>query len=371
VHFIFKEKKFINYIIVMITSEKKFILEAMFCLQKMNEKEEGHYNNELCSSFFEDINNEVSIDTKMHDSVEIKDAAFSNEHDLLAMTKTLVDDHDAKTNETKVERKYTKDSTESKETTISSASNKDKLGNLNYDFIECSYNYKNNYENYVTKSLKSMLKFKNFSFDQEVQKRTFSLPQSSKSKILLIDLDETLIHSDFDSSDKNCSFFDYELSESVGFKVILRPGVHEFLKTLSSHFHIGLFTASIKEYADSVMNLLDPTGELFSFKCYRDSCIKVGRAYVKDLRIFGKDLKDIVLLDNSIYSFANNLSNGILIDSFYKDEKDNELQSMLGYLIDYIAKCDDVTFVNEQVFAFQKIFNSMLVDKKVNTFHDC
>lgn len=258
---------------------------------------------------------------------------------------------------------------------ISNSSNKRErnlfLESFQYDFIDSQSNYAENYQNYVYKVLKSMTKFKTLDLSKEIEKRKTIIPESSKKHVLLLDLDETLIHSDFEylennSNDQskaeklNLSFLDSDINEKVNFNVYLRPGVRSFLETMAQHFQIGIFTASIKEYADSVLSVLDPSNKIFSFKLYRESCIKIGRAYVKDLRIFeNKSFDNIILLDNNLYSFSNQLSNGILISSFYDEVSDSELNNITGYLTDYLAKCNDVKFVNDQVFRFKEIVESI------------
>jgi Dullard-like phosphatase family protein len=271
---------------------------------------------------------------------------------------------------------------------------------LKFDFVESSLNCKNNYQSYVSKVLKSITKFKNMSFIKEISKRRVNLPNTQKKHTLILDLDETLIHSKFEhenvenldeenlnysdaasrvtpSKEKeninpekensssleivNLSFYDKEIDEEVKFKVYLRPGVRDFLKIVSKDFQVGVFTASTQEYADAVLKFLDPNNEIFEFKLYRDSCIKLGRAYIKDLRIIkNRCLENVVLLDNNLYSFCNQLSNGILIYSFYDDHKDQELLSIQSYLTEYLAKCNDVKYVNDQVFNFQSILDEFL-----------
>ena len=55
--------------------------------------------------------------------------------------------------------------------------------------------------------------------------------------------------------------------------------------------------------------------------------------YVKDLRVFkDRDLKDIVLVDNSIVSFAFNFDNGVPISPFLWQKNDEELLYMVSYL---------------------------------------
>jgi len=100
---------------------------------------------------------------------------------------------------------------------------------------------------------------------------------------------------------------------------------------------------------------------MIKFRLYRNNCININdKIYVKDLRIIkGVDLKDILLIDNSMYSFAAQLTNGILINSFYNDKNDIELYNVLGYLLNFLYKADDVRLINEQFFNFQKISNDL------------
>ena len=67
-----------------------------------------------------------------------------------------------------------------------------------------------------------------------------------------------------------------------------------------------MFTASEQEYADPILDFLDPDGSLFQARFYRDSCVrhKEPSMFVKDLRIFQRDLSQVVLVDNSVCSFA-------------------------------------------------------------------
>ena len=223
----------------------------------------------------------------------------------------------------------------------------------------------------------------------------FSTLVKKGQKVLLIDLDETLIHSDFNKDyindkankydtiikfkdipeDLNINSEDYlerrrydneyekvnkEINEyKVG--IFVRKGVKQFLTEVSKYFVVGIFTASVKEYADAIIDYLDPNKNLIKFRLYRNNCINVDdKIYVKDLRILkGVDLKDIIILDNSIYSFAAQLRNGILVNSFFIDKNDIELYNVLGYLLNCLVKENDVRVINEQFFNFEKISNSL------------
>jgi CTD small phosphatase-like protein 2 len=51
-----------------------------------------------------------------------------------------------------------------------------------------------------------------------------------------------------------------------------------------------VYTASLQAYADTILDYLDPERTLFSYRLYRNNCLKLKlgeeTVYVKDLRIF-------------------------------------------------------------------------------------
>ena len=262
-------------------------------------------------------------------------------------------------------------------------------------------NYPGNYDNYIQTSLTHISQLRKIRFDYALSNKKIyeGVPDYTNKikpdkKILLIDLDETLIHSDFNleylndkkvkydtiikfkdtESDFEENYEDYydmrrkklkhELfNEEKEYKVgvFIRKGAKEFLTEVSKYFVVGIFTASVKAYADAVIDYLDPNKNLIQFRLYRNNCINVNdKIFVKDLRIIkGIDIKDIILLDNSIYSFSAQINNGILVNSFFNDKNDIELYNVLGYLLNFLVKEEDVRVVNEQFFNFDKIINDL------------
>lgn len=185
----------------------------------------------------------------------------------------------------------------------------------------------------------------------------------SEKKILLLDLDETLIHADFENLSPNHDeiiSFNADGNE-VFVGIILRPGVFEFLENLRKIFDIYIYTASKKEYADAVVDLLDPENKIFKGRFYRENCLNINnQLFVKDLSIFGEEnISKIILIDNSFYSFMNQISNGILVNSFYFDKNDTELLSVMNYLIGYVEKAADVRMINDGFFNFNKILEEI------------
>lgn len=70
------------------------------------------------------------------------------------------------------------------------------------------------------------------------------------------------------------------------------------------------------------------------------------------MRIFKEDqfsLKDIVIVDNSVFSFAHQIDNGIPIIPFYNDKTDEEMLHLI-YYINCLATSDDIPCQNRQAF---------------------
>jgi len=190
-----------------------------------------------------------------------------------------------------------------------------------------------------------------FQHDELKEKQIKLQPKKdpNKKKTLILDLDETLIHSgsninirisnpNYDlsnSSDSNVNIDSYNQNEyKEVFPVNIRPGLDNFLKFASKHFELGIFTASSKDYADNILELIDPYNDIFSFRLYRNSCINFKSIFcIKPISLIeNRTLDDIIIVDNNIMSFCDNLSNGYLIPSFYSDKADNELEKLEKYL---------------------------------------
>ena len=62
----------------------------------------------------------------------------------------------------------------------------------------------------------------------------------------------------------------------------------------------------------------------------------------------------MVIIDNSIISFANQLNNGILVSSFIDEKDDIILKGLIGYLKTVILKAEDVRLSNKISFGFEE-----------------
>jgi len=164
-------------------------------------------------------------------------------------------------------------------------------------------------------------------------------------KTLVLDLDETLVHCVTCEEGGDAKVVFSVQGRSVEAAVRVRPFAQACLQVASQLFEVVIFTASLSSYADRVLDLLDPSGELIQHRLYRENCLMTEGYYVKDLRVLcGRKLRDIVLVDNSVFSAAYQLENWVEVVSWYSDPGDTELLTLLRWLPKF-AKSSDVRSV--------------------------
>lgn len=149
---------------------------------------------------------------------------------------------------------------------------------------------------------------------------------------LVLDLDETLVHSSFTPIPGADFEIPLEMQGEVHTVYVKkRPGVDNFLRQVSEWYEIVVFTASLALYANPVMDLLDPL-KLVQLRLYREHCVLVGGCYVKDIAKLGRDLRRTVIVDNSPLSYVLQPENAIPITAFFTDDNDRELDKTLAVL---------------------------------------
>lgn len=188
-----------------------------------------------------------------------------------------------------------------------------------------------------------------------------------KKKTLILDLDETLIHSLSRGAPRSlgssgsCRMIELKVnSVATLYYVYKRPFCEFFLKEISRWFELQIFTASVKEYADPIIDWLESeivdhqlaakssSQSIFTKRYYRGDCTyRPGVGYIKDLsKIFAKedDLKNVVILDNSPISYALQENNGVMIEGWINDQNDRDLLNLLPMLYS-LSLCIDVRFI--------------------------
>ena len=156
-----------------------------------------------------------------------------------------------------------------------------------------------------------------------LQQPSYSTYASARSasrlsqKTLVIDLDETLIHSLAKGGRMSSGHMvEVKLNTAVGYAgttlgpqhpilyyVHKRPYCDEFLRKVCKWYNLVVFTASVQEYADPVIDWLEQERKYFAGRYYRQHCTFRNGAYVKDLSSIEPDLSKVIIIDNSPLSY--------------------------------------------------------------------
>ncbi len=166
----------------------------------------------------------------------------------------------------------------------------------------------------------------------------------------------------FDEGQSNLDCFSVVLNDGDVAHVALRPGLREFLVKLASKYHIAVYTAAVQSYANPVLDVIDPKGELFHQRFFRCSCRELNGAFLKDLsRAFGKDFEPTrcVLVDNNPISFMCQPHNGILLTSWYNDSEDTALEAVLN-LLENLEDLDDLRPSLKEAFRMEELLKNRL-----------
>jgi len=181
-------------------------------------------------------------------------------------------------------------------------------------------------------------------------------------KTLVLDLDETLVHSSFKNPSNGKRDFTVPVPiDNVVHTVYVnkRPYVDKFLEEVTKDYEIVLFTASLPKYADPLLDMLD-SGETIDFRLFREHCVQTrNMCYVKDLSKLGRDVKDCIIIDNSAQSYDFHHKNAIPIPSWFSDKNDEELLNLLPVL----RKLKDVESIPDTLDA-NKGYNWLLQNYK-------
>jgi len=163
-------------------------------------------------------------------------------------------------------------------------------------------------------------------------------------KCLVLDLDETLVHSSFKMISNADFIVPVEIEGTVhNVYVIKRPGVDEFMRRMGEIYEVVVFTASLSKYADPVLDILD-IHQVVRHRLFRESCYNHRGNYVKDLSQLGREIETSIIIDNSPASYIFHPNNAVPISSWFNDPHDTELTDLCPFLAE-LADVDDVRAV--------------------------
>ncbi|KAH8361173.1 hypothetical protein KR200_003753, partial [Drosophila serrata] len=178
-------------------------------------------------------------------------------------------------------------------------------------------------------------------------------------KTMVLDLDETLIHaciSGYSAQKTGCLCrvpehiepdfvisVDYGRDKLVPIRVFKRPHVDTFLNLVTNWYDVVIFTASLEDYANQVLDVLDAGRGILNRRYYRQHC-RADKFLTKDLNILGTDIGRTFIIDNLPKAYAHFPNNALPIKSFFYDPEDIELLKILPFL-DALRFTNDVRSV--------------------------
>ena len=191
-------------------------------------------------------------------------------------------------------------------------------------FIE-SYQLLNNYSIFDLENFfYSFLDKKNIKIYELNNQLILPKIDSKKYKYtLVLDLDETLVHCDKNSSNK--------------FILKLRPGLIDFLQKMKKIFELILFSFGTTNYVESIIKVIEKNEKFFEYILDRNHGIYDNGDCIKNLNVLNRDLKNVIMIDDTSNYFKLHKDNGICVKPFFGDaQNDNNTLLVLGNILEKI-----------------------------------
>ena len=174
----------------------------------------------------------------------------------------------------------------------------------------------------------------------------------SHETLLILDLDETLIHA---SATKVRDDFDFQLFHYFVYK---RPGLAEFLNICAQHFKLAIWSSASDDYVQAVVQQIVPPGITLEFVWGRSRCTPFatpqideygyydldGTSYyeyakrLKKIRRRGFSLSQTLIVDDTPAKVQQNYGNAIYIKPYLGSTEDEELDYLTPYLLTLLGQ---------------------------------
>lgn len=174
--------------------------------------------------------------------------------------------------------------------------------------------------------------------------------QNSKKKLLILDLDETLVYATEELLERKEDFV-------VGqYYVYKRPYLQKFIEFCLENFDVAVWTSSTMNYAIKVVDKIFPNPDVLKFFWARERCTfsfdEEGRdnfleKKMTKVRRCGYDLAKVIVVDDTPEKWRNSYGNLVRVKSFFGETDDNELKKLILYL-QQIKSADNVRKIEKR-----------------------
>jgi TFIIF-interacting CTD phosphatase-like protein len=164
----------------------------------------------------------------------------------------------------------------------------------------------------------------------------------ANDKLLILDLDETLIHATETPLARPADFSIYT------YHIYKRPYLDTFVATCLDCFDVAIWTSSGSEYATQVVATIFPDPQVLKFVWTSNRCSIAynynfdlidgrypsyySRKPLKKVKRCGYDLESVIAIDDTPRKWEQSYGNLITVKPFEGDETDRELPDLLIYL---------------------------------------
>lgn len=158
---------------------------------------------------------------------------------------------------------------------------------------------------------------------------------NERKKLLILDLDETLIYATETSLSRKADF----LVEP--YYIYKRPFLDVFLKNCFDWFEVAVWTSSTPSYAIAIVSAIFEKPEALSFVWASDRCTVAYdiewfeyyyRKNIKKVKRKGYLLESIIAVDDTPQKWERSYGNLVRLHPFEGDENDDELKYLQLYL---------------------------------------
>jgi TFIIF-interacting CTD phosphatase-like protein len=148
--------------------------------------------------------------------------------------------------------------------------------------------------------------------------------------IVVLDIDETLIHSGDDVIDN----YDFILSNN--WKVRKRPHLDFFLNKLFTTFHVGFWSAGSTPYITEVLSYILNPNQIPEFIFTFNDCMNQKSYPIKPLKLIQPEIYlNVLLIDDNPENIVLNPHQSYKIEAWEDDINDKHLLECLEYLMNF------------------------------------
>lgn len=157
------------------------------------------------------------------------------------------------------------------------------------------------------------------------------------NKLLILDLDETLVH----ATKEKLLHLDEDFVHEQ-YYVYKRPHLTWFLEQAAEHFSVGIWSSAGDDYVNSIVQMIKPPSVEFKIVWGRSKCtLKRNKTFdyyyfekrLDKLKKQGISLSHILIVDDTVEKAASNYGNAIYINEYKGNTDDAELPILLNYLL--------------------------------------